>query len=27
MDLNSLRPVLDGLGVTYVSQADHDGGR
>ncbi|KAA9108332.1 4-carboxy-4-hydroxy-2-oxoadipate aldolase/oxaloacetate decarboxylase [Microbacterium rhizomatis] len=25
MDLNELRPVLDGLGVSYISQADYDG--
>lgn len=27
MDLNALRPVLDGLGVRYVTQAEHDAGR
>ena len=27
MDLNGLRPVLDDLGVRYVTQEDHDGGR
>lgn len=27
MDLNRLRPVLDGLGVRYVTQAEYDDGR
>lgn len=25
MDLNDLRPVLDGLGVSYITQAEYDG--
>ena len=27
MDVNSLRPVLDGLGVRYMTQAEYDDGR
>ena len=27
MDLNNLRPVIDGLGVRYITQAEYDGGR
>ncbi len=27
MDLNNLRPVVDALGVRYITQAEYDGGR